>query len=323
MAELVDALVSNTSGETHAGSIPAPGIFFQSMERFSYSPKVKIAVQKSGRLHDDSMRLLKDCGFKVAISSKVLRAISKNFPIEVLFMRDDDIPEYVEQGISDIGIVGQNIIEEAPNLEVSVLKLLGFSTCRLSIAVKKEFPYSSIESLNGKKIATSYPNVLKRYLAEKNISCEIHKLTGGVEIAPNIGLADAICDLVSTGSTLVSNNLTEKDVILRSQAVLISTKRELQKEKKEIIDNILFRMNAVLQGRNHKYLVMNIPNEKISLATELLPGNTSPTIIPLADQKWSALHVVVTENTFWDVVEELKAMGAKGIMTSQVEKMIP
>jgi ATP phosphoribosyltransferase len=282
--------------------------------------KLKIAVQKSGRLHDGSMKLLKECGIEVSNGNNQLRVTAANFPIEVFFLRDDDIPEYVQDAVADIGFVGENVVAES-NKETDTIEKLGFGKCRLSIAVPKNGTFESISDLNGKKIATSYPFILSKFLNEKNITASIHEISGSVEIAPRIGLADAICDLVSSGSTLFTNELKEIETILFSEAVLISN-QSLSTEKKIILESLLFRIRSVKKARNNKYVLLNAPNDKLDTICSLLPGMKSPTILPLAEGGWSSVHSVISENDFWNVIEKLKANGAQGILIIPIEKMI-
>lgn len=282
--------------------------------------KVKIAVQKSGRLYEDSIQLLSKCGIKVKATPGKLKAEASNFPIEVLFLRDDDIPQYVEDGVADIGIAGLNLILEK-NKSVENILALGFSKCRLSIATPKDVIMNIPKDLDGKRIATSYRNIVQKYLDEQNINAEIHELSGSVEIAPSIGLADAICDLVSTGSTLLTNGLIERFTILNSEAYLIGN-RNISFDKQKIIERLLFRINAVQTAENNKYILMNAPNDKLDAIIEVLPGIKSPTVLPLAIEGWSSLHSVINENDFWNIIERLKENGAEGILVVPIEKMI-
>ncbi|MDR0196513.1 MAG: ATP phosphoribosyltransferase [Myroides sp.] len=282
--------------------------------------KLKIAIQKSGRLSEKSLELLKECGIKFPNGGGKLIAESKNFPIEVLFLRDDDVTKYVEQQVADIGIIGENVYLEA-NLEVNVLEYLGFGGCRLSLAVSKEVDYQGIEYFEGKKIATSYPFVLEKYLKEKGVKASIEFISGSVEIAPSIGLANGVCDIVSSGSTLMSNGLKEVEKVLDSQAILISNKA-LDKEKQELLEKLLFRIKSVLNAKERKYILLNAPNDKLEQIISILPGMKSPTILPLADQGWSSLHSVIQEDQFWEIIDELKALGAEGILVAPIEKMI-
>ena len=281
---------------------------------------LKIAVQKSGRLYEGSMKLLKECGIEVSNGNNQLRVIAANFPVEVFFLRDDDIPEYVQDAVADIGFVGENVVKES-NKETDTIEKLGFGKCRLSVAVPKNGTLQSIEDLNGKKIATSYPTILSGFLNEKGITASIHEISGSVEIAPRIGLADAICDLVSSGSTLFTNELKEIETILFSEAVLISNKN-LTPEKRIILESLLFRIHSVKKARNNKYVLLNAPNDKLGTICQLLPGMRSPTILPLAESGWSSVHSVINESDFWNVIEKLKANGAQGILIIPIEKMI-
>jgi len=281
---------------------------------------LKIAIQKSGRLHEGSMKLLKECGIEISNGNNQLRVMASNFPIEVFFLRDDDIPEYVQDAVADIGFVGENVVQEASKL-VDTIEKLGFGKCRLSIAAPKNGSIRSINDLTGKKIATSYPSILADYLKEKNITASIHEISGSVEIAPRIGLADAICDLVSSGSTLFTNELKELETILFSEAVLISN-RSLSPNKKILLDSLLFRIRSVKKAKNNKYVLLNVPNEKLETICSLLPGMKSPTILPLAEPGWSSVHSVISESDFWNVIEKLKANGAQGILIIPIEKMI-
>jgi ATP phosphoribosyltransferase len=281
---------------------------------------LKIAVQKSGRLYEGSMHLLKECGIEVGNGNNQLRVISGNFPVEIFFLRDDDIPEYVQDAVADIGFVGENIVKEKSKI-VDAVEKLGFGKCRLSIAVPKSGVLKSVNDLNGKKIATSYPLILSGYLEQKNIAASIHEISGSVEIAPRIGLADAICDLVSSGSTLFTNELKEIETILFSEAILISNKN-LSAEKKVILDRLMFRIRSVKKARNNKYVLLNAPNDKIDAIIKLLPGMKSPTILPLAEPGWSSIHSVINETDFWNVIEQLKTNGAQGILIIPIEKMI-
>jgi len=281
---------------------------------------LKIAIQKSGRLYDDSIKLLKECGIELNNGNKQLKAAAFNFPIEVYFLRDDDIPQYVYDGVADIGIVGENVLLETAK-DIDLVYRLGFSKCRLSIAVPKSIEYNSIEDLKGLKIATTYSTILQKYLNDKKINAEIHEISGSVEIAPGIGLADAICDLVSSGSTLFTNGLKEVEVILKSEAVLTANKN-LSAEKKAILEKLLLRINSVKTAKNNKYIVLNAPNDQLKNIASILPGAKSPTIVPLVEAGWSSVHSVVNENDFWDIIEKLKQFGAEGILVMPIEKMI-
>lgn len=282
--------------------------------------KLKVAVQKSGRLSEDSLKLFKECGIKFNNGAKKLKAHSSNFPVEFLFLRDDDIPGYVEDGVADLGIVGLNVQEEY-NKNVDIVKYLGFSRCRLSLAVPREVDYQGIQFFNGKNIATSYPTILKKFLKKQGIKAEVHEISGSVEIAPGIGLAEGICDIVSSGSTLLSNGLKEVETVMRSEAVLVAAK-SLDSEQKELLDQLVFRMNAVLEGKNNKYVLLNAPNDSQDKIIGLLPGMRSPTVLPLADKGWSSIHSVINEDDFWGSIEKLRAAGAEGILVVPIEKMI-
>ncbi len=283
--------------------------------------KLTIAIQKKGRLHDDSMKLLQECGIDVSNGVNKLKAEASNFPIEVYFLRDDDIPQYVEDAVADIGIVGENVVYEKKKA-VEVFDKLGFGKCRLSIAVPRNENYEGDSNyLQGKRIATSYPVLVQQYLDENLISAEIHEISGSVEIAPGIGLADAICDLVSSGSTLFMNGLKEVETILQSQAVLIKNNL-LSNEKQALLEKLLFRIHAVKKAKNNKYILLNAPNEKLQEIISYLPGMKSPTVLPLAETGWSSVHSVLNENDFWDIIEKLKHAGAQGILVVPIEKMI-
>ncbi|MFC5623376.1 ATP phosphoribosyltransferase [Algoriphagus winogradskyi] len=281
---------------------------------------IRIAVQKSGRLSDDSLSLIKECGIKFYNGTGKLKSTSTNFPIEFLFLRDDDIPGYVADGVADLGIVGQNeVVEKDKN--VTTMKALGFSKCRLSLAVAKGQEYNGVEFFEGKNIATSYPKILGDYLKSQNINADIHEISGSVEIAPSIGLAEGICDIVSSGSTLMMNGLKEVEEIFKSEAVLIAN-NDLPDWKKEIAEKLLFRINAVQKGKSSKYVLLNAPNESIERIISLIPGMRSPTILPLAQEGWSSVHSVLNEDQFWENIEELRAAGAEGILVVPIEKMI-
>ncbi|MFZ9332072.1 MAG: ATP phosphoribosyltransferase [Chitinophagaceae bacterium] len=281
---------------------------------------LKIAIQKSGRLSDDSIGLLKECGIDLRNVKDRLRTASENFPIEVFFLRDDDIPEYVEDGVADLGIVGQNVLAEK-NRKVATVEALGFGKCRLSLALPKSVTYEGASSLEGKRIATSYPLVVGNYLKKNNINATVHEISGSVEIAPGIGLADVVVDLVSSGGTLFMNGLQEAEVILESQAVLISN-QHLSPEQKDILEKLLFRIRAVKKAKKNKYVLMNAPNNKLSQIISLLPGMKSPTVLPLAETGWSSIHSVLSEDEFWEKIEQLKQAGAEGILVVPIEKMI-
>jgi ATP phosphoribosyltransferase len=282
--------------------------------------RLKIAIQKSGRLSENSLELLKECGINVSNGKGALVSQASNFPLDVFFLRDDDIPEYVEDGTADLGILGENVLAES-GAKVNMVKRLDFGRCRLSLAVPKGVDYQGLSYFNHKKIATSYPNILNQYLSDNHITADVHEISGSVEIAPSIGLADSICDLVSSGSTLLSNGLKEVEVILRSEAVLIANNR-LDTEGGKILEKILFRLNAVMAAKANKYIVLNAPNEAIHAITQVLPGMKSPTVVPLATEGWSAMHSVLNEEQFWDVIDDLKAAGAQGILVVPIEKLI-
>ncbi len=281
---------------------------------------LKIAIQKSGRLSEKSLELLKECGIKFSNGDRRLKAIAKNFPIEVLFLRDDDISQYVEQGVADIGILGENEVWEKDK-DIRLIEKMGFANCKMSLAIPKDEVYNGLQYFNNKKIATSYPRILRRFFNEQHINVEIEEIGGSVEIAPGIGLAHAIFDIVSTGSTLLMNGLKEVEVVTKSEAVLISNK-DLSVEKKEILNRLLFRIKAVLNSSENKYILLNAPNEAIPAISGVLPGMKSPTILPLAEEGWSSLHSVVREDEFWDIIDQLKALGAQGILVIPIEKMI-
>jgi len=281
---------------------------------------LRIAVQKSGRLHDGSIQLLRESGLQVSNGRDQLKTLVQNFPVELLFLRDDDIPQYVSDRVADIGIVGENVVAEK-QLSNTIISRLDFAKCRLAIAIPRGAEYTGPEWLNGKNIATSYPVITADYLRRHNIRASIHEISGSVEIAPGIGLADAICDLVSTGSTLLSNGLIEAETVMKSEAVIISSGL-LDENKDEILKKLLFRISAVRSARNNKYILMNIPTASIQKITELIPGMNSPTIMPLNRTGWSSLHSVVDENDFWEKIDLLKSFGAEGILVIPIEKMI-
>lgn len=281
---------------------------------------LKIAIQKSGRLSENSKKLLEECGIKFSNGISVLKTKAHNFPVEVLFLRDDDIPQYVEQQVADIGILGENMVYEKAK-EVNVVEQLGFATCRLSLAIPKEETYTGPGYFMNKKIATSYPKLLTDFLNKNKVKAEIEEISGSVEIAPGIGLADAICDIVSSGSTLLTNGLHEAETILKSQAVIISSKN-LDADKKKILDNLLFRIRAVKNAKENKYILLNAPESAIKRICDILPGMKSPTVLPLAEKGWCSLHSVVREDDFWESINQLKAAGAEGILVIPIEKMI-
>lgn len=282
--------------------------------------KLRIAIQKSGRLSEKSLQLLTDCGISLNNGSRTLLASSQNFPVEILYLRDDDIPGYIEDGVADVGILGENVVLEKSNV-LKIISRLGFARCRMSIAVPRNEEYSGPEYLQGKRIATSYPVILQQYLDANKISADIHEILGSVEIAPSIGLAGAIFDIVSTGSTLLSNGLKEAEIVLKSEAVLVGRKT-LETEKQEILDKLLFRINAVMKARTNRYVLLNAPNNSLAKICGILPGMKSPTIVPLAEEGWSAVHSVIGEERFWEIIDELKDAGAQGILVVPIEKMV-
>ena len=282
--------------------------------------KLKIAIQKSGRLNTDSLNLLNKCGIKIDNYKDQLKVSSRNFPIEVYFLRNSDIPKYISDGVVDLAIIGENLLIEK-DFDIDVIEKLGFSKCKVSIAVPKELEFNSISYLNDLKIATSYPNTLKKFLNKNNISADIHVINGSVEIAPNIGLSDAICDIVSSGSTLYKNNLKEVFVINESQAVLAGNKQVLESNK-YLLEKFLFRIRAVLRAKESKYILLNAPNDKINAISEILPVLKSPTVLPLNKEGWSSLHSVINDNTFWEVIDKIKEAGAEDILVCPIEKMV-
>lgn len=281
---------------------------------------LKIAIQKSGRLHDDSIKILKEAGIYIDNGKDQLKTTSRNFPLEVLYLRNGDIPQYLRDGVVDLAILGENLLVEKGE-DLKTVEKLGFSKCRVSVAIPKEKKFTSLEDLEGKKIATSYPNTVKNFLAEKGIKADLHKISGSVEIAPNIGLADAIVDIVSSGSTLFKNNLKEVEQILKSEAVL-AVSPQISAGANQILDKLLFRIQSVLKARTSKYVLLNAPNDKLDKIIEILPGIKSPTVLPLAKEGWSSLHSVINEETFWEVIDELKNNGAEGILICPIEKMV-
>lgn len=282
--------------------------------------KLKIAIQKSGRLNEDSLKLLKSCGITIENGIDQLKVDVPNFPLEIYYLRNSDIPQYLEDGVVDIAIIGENLLIEKQK-DVKIIQKLGFSKCRVSLAVPKEAKADDLSFFNGKKIATSYPNTVNTFLAENNIQADIHVITGSVEIAPNIGLADGICDIVSSGSTLFKNGLKETQVILKSEAVLART-NNLSAEKAALLDKLVFRITSVQKAKNSKYILLNVPNNKIDKVSRILPVMKSPTILPLAEEGWSSLHSVIDEDTFWDVIDELKQAGAEGILIVPIDKIV-
>ena len=282
--------------------------------------KIRIAIQKSGRLNEDSLKILKDCGVSIDNGKDQLKASSRNFPIEVFYLRNGDIPQYLKDGVVDIAIIGENVLFEKGE-DIEVAEKLGFSKCKVSMAISKSENYGGIEHFAGKRIATSYPNTVRKFLQKWEIQAEIHVINGSVEIAPNIGLADAICDIVSSGSTLFKNNLEEVEVLLKSEAVL-AVSPKIDVDRRKILDTLLFRMRSVLKARKNRYVLMNVPNNKLGEVVVILPGMRSPTVLPLAEDGWSSVHTVINEDVFWEVIEELKDAGAEGILVCPIEKMV-
>ena len=282
--------------------------------------KLKIAVQKSGRLQEKTVALLKECGLSFNNGPNRLKADAHNFPSEILYLRDDDIPQYVQDGVADVGIVGENVFVEKRK-DIDLIERLDFAKCRLSIAVAKSIDYESTDFLQGRKIATSYPVIVQKFLDDNGVSAEIHEISGSVEIAPGIGLADAICDIVSTGSTLLGNGLKEVETVMKSEAILVSGKN-LGSDKQQILDQLIFRIKSVKAAKNNKYLLLNAPNESIETITKVMPGMISPTVTPLQEPGWSSLHSVVNEDDFWNKIDQLKSLGAQGILVVPIEKMI-
>lgn len=281
---------------------------------------IRIAVQSKGRLFEDTMTLLAEAGIKIPQSKRTLLVESTNYPVEILYLRDDDIPQSVATGVADLGIVGENEMVERGE-PVDVVRRLGFSKCRLSLAIPKAENYTGVEWFEGKKIATSYPDILRSFLQQKNVNADIHVITGSVEISPGIGLSDAIFDIVSSGSTLVSNNLREVEVVMKSEALLIANK-ELSDDKRAALDDLLFRIEAVKAAEDKKYVLMNVPSDRLEEVISVLPGAKSPTVMPLATEGWNSVHTVIDEKRFWEVIAQLKALGAQGILVIPIEKMI-
>jgi len=284
------------------------------------STKIRIAVQKSGRLNVESLQLLKDCGVSIDNGKDQLKATARDFPLEIFYLRNGDIPKYLKDGVVDIAILGENtLIEKGSDLEI--VERLGFSKCKVSLAIPKGQKYNGVNDFEGKRIATSYPNTVKQYLSKKGVNVDIHIINGSVEIAPNIGLADGICDIVSSGSTLFKNNLKEVEVMLTSEAVL-TVSPAITAERKAILEKLQFRMQSVLKGQRSKYVLMNVPNDKLESVIDMLPGMRSPTVLPLAQKGWSSVHSVIDKNKFWDVIDNLKKAGAEGILVCPIEKMV-
>ncbi|WGD34575.1 ATP phosphoribosyltransferase [Olleya sp. YS] len=282
--------------------------------------KLKIAVQKSGRLNEDSMKILKDIGISIDNGKDQLKASARNFPLEIFYLRNGDIPQYLKDGVVDIAIIGENVLIEKGN-DITIAETLGFSSCKVSVAVPKGAKYNSVKDLEGKRIATSYPNTVNQFLSKNNVSAKLHIINGSVEIAPNIGLADAIVDIVSSGSTLFKNGLKEVEVILKSEAVL-AVSPKISTENQKLLEKIQFRIQSVLKGQNSKYVLLNAPNDKLKDIINILPGMKSPTVLPLAEAGWSSVHSVINKNQFWEVIDELKANGAQGILVCPIEKMV-
>lgn len=282
--------------------------------------KIRIAIQKSGRLNEDSLQILKDCGISIDNGKEQLKASSRNFPLEVFYLRNGDIPQYLRDGVVDIAIIGENVLIEKGN-DISIVERLGFSKCKVSLAVPKSMKYSSVEDFQGKRIATSYPNTVEKYLDSKGVKAELHIINGSVEIAPNIGLADAICDIVSSGSTLFKNNLKEVEVMLTSEAVLAVSPR-ITSDITQLLEKLRIRIQSVLLARQSKYVLLNAPNHKLEDIINLLPGMRSPTVLPLAEEGWSSVHTVINKDKFWEVIHELKEAGAEGILVCPIEKMV-
>ncbi len=282
--------------------------------------KIRIAIQKSGRLNEDSLKILKEAGISIDNGKDQLKATASNFPLEVFYLRNGDIPQYLRDGVVDIAIIGENVlIEKGEGITIS--ERLNFSKCKVSLAIPKTVTYNSVKDFEGKRIATSYPNTVKKYLKEKGVNADLHIINGSVEIAPNIGLADGICDIVSSGSTLFKNNLKEVEVMLKSEAVL-AVSPKINKERELLLNKLRFRLQSVLRARKSKYVLLNAPNTKLDEILALLPGMRSPTVLPLAEEGWSSVHTVIDKDTFWEVIDELKAAGAEGILVCPIEKMV-
>jgi ATP phosphoribosyltransferase len=282
--------------------------------------KIRIAIQKSGRLNEESLQILKNCGISIDNGKDQLKASARNFPMEVFYLRNGDIPQYLRDGVVDIAIIGENVLIEKGG-EIDISEKLGFSRCRVSLAVPKSLKYNSVNDFQGKRIATSYPNTVREYLRKKGVEADLHIINGSVEIAPNIGLADAICDIVSSGSTLFKNNLKEVEVMLKSEAVLAVSKK-ITSERRAILSKLQFRIKSVLQARQSKYVLLNAPNDRLDDILRLLPGMRSPTVLPLAEVGWSSVHTVINKDKFWEVIDELKQAGAEGILVCPIEKMV-
>lgn len=284
------------------------------------SSKLRIAIQKSGRLNEDSLRIIKDCGISIDNGKDQLKANARNFPLEVFYLRNGDIPQYLRDGVVDIAIIGENVLIEKGE-DIQFIERLGFSKCKVSLAIPKNKEYTAMEFFKNKRIATSYPNTVKKFLNEKGIETDIHIINGSVEIAPNIGLADGICDIVSSGSTLFKNNLKEVEILLKSEAVL-AVSPKISNENQATLNKLQFRIQSVLKGRDYKYVLMNAPNKKLNEILSVLPGMRSPTVLPLAEEGWSSVHSVISKNEFWEIIDELKEKGAEGILVCPIEKMV-
>ncbi len=282
--------------------------------------KIRIAIQKSGRLNDDSLKILKEAGISIDNGKDQLKATARNFPLEVFYLRNGDIPQYLRDGVVDIAIIGENVLLEK-GTGITIVERLGFSKCKVSLAIPKGVKYTSVKDFEGKRIATSYPNTVKQYLDAKGVSADLHIINGSVEIAPNIGLADGICDIVSSGSTLFKNGLKEVEVMLTSEAVLAASP-QIDQERSALLTTLQFRIQSVLRARQSKYVLLNAPNEKLDAILKLLPGMRSPTVLPLAEKGWSSVHTVIHKDSFWDVIDELKKIGAEGILVCPIEKMV-
>ncbi len=289
------------------------------MANFILEP-IRIAIQKSGRLNEDSLRILKESGISIDNGKDQLKALARNFPLEVFYLRNGDIPQYLRDGVVDIAIIGSNILEEKGE-GITVEEQLGFSKCRVSLAVPKSVKYAGLSDLQGKRIATSYPQTVRNFLAARGVEADIHVINGSVEIAPNIGLADAICDIVSSGSTLFKNNLKEVEVLLKSEAVLVSSPK-IDASRRELLDRLRFRIQSVVRARKNKYVLMNVPEDRLDRIIEILPGMRSPTVLPLAESGWCSVHTVISDTTFWEVIDSLRAAGAEGILVCPIEKMV-
>lgn len=282
--------------------------------------KLKIAIQKSGRLNEDSLKILKDCGISIDNGRDQLKAAARDFPLEVLYLRNGDIPQYLRDGVVDVAIIGENVLFEKGE-DIAVSERLGFSKCRVSLAMPKAQSYNNIKDLEGKRIATSYPNTVAHFLKKNGVNADLHIINGSVEIAPNIGLSDAICDIVSSGSTLFKNNLKEVEILLKSEAVL-AVSPKITDSLRAILEQLRFRIQSVLKARQNRYVLMNVPNDRLTEVIDLLPGMRSPTVLPLAEEGWSSVHSVIARDSFWEVIDKVKAAGAEGILVCPIEKMV-